>query len=299
MNTRHLASAPGRTPNCGGPALAAHQLGRVPALSEPAEEPAILVPIADITIVEAWSRRLYWDDIRALADLVDELPPITLTHDLRLVDGRLRLEANVLVQRSRIRAVVLPAGLPETELMARAIQANAHHGRRLTDAERTTMVVHLLAEGWEGTDAELARRCRVSRGKVPELRRQGAALAATRAHAECNRLDSPTPAQSDLQDRLSTRPSRRVGRNGRSYPADNAAQRTRILQLAQEDPGRSKAAIAREVGCSRGTVATVLGGHRARPRRRGSVVAVLLQAARTLLSMLRSSRSLSRRVGGR
>ena len=129
------------------------------------------VAISDITIVVEWRRALDASHVRDLAEAIDELPPVTLSADLRLVDGEHRVSAHMLAGRDVVPALVLPAGLSEVELLARAIEANTRHGRGLSGPERTRMTVQLLVAGWTGSDAELARRCGVSRGRLPELRR--------------------------------------------------------------------------------------------------------------------------------
>jgi ParB-like chromosome segregation protein Spo0J len=174
------------------------------------------------------------------------------------VDGEHRLHAHRAAGRESIRAVLLDASLDDVELMALAIEANARHGRPTSTGERTGQAIALLACGWNGSDAELARRCGIARARVPELRIR-AADARRDADAQ-GRPDDSKGLQPDLEDRMEGQGERRVGRGGRSYPGDPAAQRKRILDEAGRQPSASNAAIARAVGCSPTTVASVRAG---------------------------------------
>jgi len=224
----------------------------------PAPADAGIVPIAGITLVAAWRRRMDLPHARAKAEYVDDLPPITLAADLRLVDGEHRLHAHRAAGRDSIRAVLLDASLDDVELMALAIEANVRHGRPTSTSERTGKAIDLLACGWNGSDAELARRCGIARARVPEVRIR-AADARRDAEAQ-GRPDGSKGLQPDLEDRLEGPGERRVGRGGRSYPSDPAAQRKRIVDEAGRQPSASNAAIARAVGCSPTTVASVRAG---------------------------------------
>jgi hypothetical protein len=203
----------------------------------------------------AWRRSLDAGHVRRMVDVLDDLPPITVTSDYRLVDGQHRLRAHELGGRASIRAVVLDEALDETELMARAIEANVRHGRPLSSSERTRLAVDLLASGWDGSDAELARRCGVSRGRVPTLRRL--ALDKCRQASPNTGAGAPTGLQPVLQDRLEADQRRRTSRDGKSVPGDPAAQRARIAAPVTQRPTATNAAIASEVGCSATTVAKV------------------------------------------
>ncbi|CAB4963129.1 unannotated protein [freshwater metagenome] len=142
--------------------------------------------------------------------------------------------------------------------MALAIEANVRHGRPTSTGERTGKAIDLLACGWNGSDAELARRCGIARARVPELRIRAAAVRRTTEAQD--RPDGSKGLQPDLEDRLKGPGERRVGRGGRSYPGDPAAQRKRIVDEASRQPSASNAAIARAVGCSPSTVASVRAG---------------------------------------
>jgi hypothetical protein len=247
----------------------------------PSPADAEIVPIAGITLVAAWRRRMDLPHARAMGEYVDDLPPITLAADLRLVDGEHRLHAHRAAGRDSIRAVLLDASLDDVELMALAIEANVRHGRPPSTGERTGKAIDLLACGWNGSDAELARRCGIARARVPELRIRAAARRATDAQdrPDCSKGLQPVP-----EDRLEGPGERRVARGGRSYPGDPAAQRERILDEAGRQPSASNAAIARAVGCSPSTVASVRAGIQpgASPSRLGRV----LGRVRSLIGVL-------------
>lgn len=245
----------------------------------------VVMAVSDVRPHAPWCRPLDRAHIRRLVNVLDGVPPITVAADGRLIDGHHRLQAHELDGRTTIRAHVLPADLDERALVRIVIETNAHHGLPLSSTDRRRLAIELLTAGWDGSNAELARLCRVRPGSVPSLR----ALAAeqhAKARTELGGLQQgvqPVPGKG-----LDARRERRTGRNGRTYPTDPAAQRRRILAAAQERPGASNAEIARQVGCSPTTVANTLTRWSAAPPTRrvrlGFWIAWIADLARRVLA---------------
>jgi ParB-like chromosome segregation protein Spo0J len=162
--------------------------------------------------------------VRALAEVIDQLPPIVVERDsLKLVDGAHRVAAFELVGRSHIPAVFF-AG-ETTEALALAVQANIKHGKPLTRAERQAAAAKLLRLCPERSDRWLGDVCGLSHSTVAKIRRD----------TDRNKV------------------AVRTGRDGRRRPVDAAVGRARAEQAIADMPGASIRTVAAAAGVAAAT----------------------------------------------
>ena len=103
----------------------------------------------------------------------DDFPPLMVFGEngsYYLADGWHRLLAAKQLSRDKIECAVKPGGLREAILYS--VAANADHGKRRTNGDKTRAVKKLLLDPeWsQWSDREIARRCRVDHGMVGKLR---------------------------------------------------------------------------------------------------------------------------------
>lgn len=211
------------------------------------------VPISDIRIVPAWRRPVRAGHVAALRAHINDLPPILVSADLRLVDGEHRLQAHTAAGLTKISVRRLPADLSDVDLLAAAVEANTRHGLPLTSQQRTEAAKDLLRAGWHGSDRSLASLCGISKNRVNPIRRQVAAEGPPRVP----------------QGHLEGISDRREGRDGKRYPTDPEALRRAILREHRLDPHATNGHIARRTGASPTTVARTRRGLPRRPRTAG------------------------------
>ena len=93
---------------------------------------------------------------------LDNLPPIILSADMRLIDGKHRLRAHQLENREDIEAEILNI-TDDTAILKEAIKRNATHGQQLSREEKKSLARRL----WESTIVEdIAKLLSVSTGLV-------------------------------------------------------------------------------------------------------------------------------------
>lgn len=149
---------------------------------------------------------IHEDTLRDYIDAMErgeELPPIDVVDDgthAYLVDGFHRHAAHLRLRRATIRARVVAGTREDAVWLASSV--NATHGLRRTNADKRRAVRMALehARGATMSDAAIARHCRVHDRLV----------AAVRAEVEREQFGG-------IAD--DTAPARRVGADGRSYPA--------------------------------------------------------------------------------
>lgn len=168
------------------------------------------VPIAAISIVPQWRRPLVPRHVAALRQAL-WLPPILVTHDLRLVDGWHRLTAMRDLGRPTIEVQRLPRETTEVELLACAVQANARQGLKLTTAQRNQAVIDLLLAGCEWSNRRLAETCGVSKDRIPDLIAEAERLVDERSGV-------PHGHVVVREGQLRVVGNTRVGRDGKRYP---------------------------------------------------------------------------------
>lgn len=170
------------------------------------------------------------DHVRALAEILDDVPPIVVHADtMRVIDGVHRVHAAIATGRSTIRAVMFHGD--EAEAQFEAIRTNVAHGKPLTLREREAAAIHVLQLMPDWSDRRIAAGTGLSPRTVARIR--------ARATAD------------------SARSRARVGRDGRKRPVDPSEVRRRVGEALRADPVASNRAIASRTGASQATVRDV------------------------------------------
>ncbi|MEV5954179.1 ParB N-terminal domain-containing protein [Streptomyces sp. NPDC051987] len=166
---------------------------------------------------------------RSLMEIGD-LPPILVNRrTLRVVDGMHRLTAAMLAGRPEIQVRFFDGD--EREAFVASVRANLHHGRRLSQQERSAAACRILAAYPEWSNRAIAQATGLSTKTVATLRRRSSG-------------DGP---------QLNTR----VGRDGRARPVDPSAGRERAAAYLRGHPDASLRRIAAAAGVSVGTARDV------------------------------------------
>lgn len=190
-------------------------------------------PIEIRRLVTTGSPRLAGADpehIRALADVLDGLPPITVHQQtLQVIDGVHRVEAALLNGRKSISARIVDCD--EGTAFVLAVQANTTHGLPLSLDDRKTAAANIVASHPHWSDRAIARVTGLSDKTVSALR--GSATASLpQSHA-------------------------RLGRDGRLRPLNSAERRRQAAAMIRERPDAGLREIARAAGLSPATVRDV------------------------------------------
>jgi hypothetical protein len=109
------------------------------------------------------------DAVDRYRQVIDDLPPITVSEDYRLVDGYHRLKAHRVEGESTIDAEVLPIS-DDDEVYAEAARRNARHGQQLTKDEKRD-VARQLYEQTDLTQSKIAETVAMSSGWVSDKTR--------------------------------------------------------------------------------------------------------------------------------
>lgn len=170
------------------------------------------------------------EHVRALAERVDELPPITVHREsMRVVDGMHRLRAALSRGRKRI-AVTYVHG-SESESFVLAVRANISHGLPLSLADRTAAATRIMNDHAEWSDRKIAEVTGLAHQTIGEIRR--------RASGESDQLHA------------------RIGRDGKLRPVNSARARKFAAELIANDASLSLRQLARAAGISTGTARDV------------------------------------------
>lgn len=115
------------------------------------------IQINEIEYVEELYPRIEVDDttVKRYQNAIDELPPIEVSQDHKLIDGYHRLRAHRQEGRNEIEAIVTEVD-GDDELFRLAVEANADHGLQLSNQEKKT-----IARNWK-------RDYGVSNGEIAE-----------------------------------------------------------------------------------------------------------------------------------
>ncbi len=216
-------------------------MGTVPRMSDSYAGTVALDGLSDAP----WARPLDPVHLESLAE-VATLPAIVITAAGVIVDGHHR----VAVARAR-GATQLPcrvvSGNP-AELLEMAARSNCTHGLPWPRAARTSAARQLLElePGW--SDRRIGGSCGLSHQTIGRLR------------AQLTLPQCSTGPSDRMAARSATRMpviERRVGADGRSRPADPAAQRQRVSELVRASPPMTDHEIRRATGASLTTVRQV------------------------------------------
>jgi ParB-like chromosome segregation protein Spo0J len=162
--------------------------------------------------------------VRALAEVIDQLPPIVVERDqLAVVDGAHRVAAFEFAGRGQIPAIFFAGGTSEALVLA--VQANVTHGKPLTRAERQAAAAQLLRAFPDRSDRWFGDVCGLSHSTVAKIRRDVA------------------------QGKVAVR----TGRDGRRRPLDAASGRARAEQAIADMPGASIRTVAAAAGVAAAT----------------------------------------------
>ncbi|MFJ8490544.1 ParB N-terminal domain-containing protein [Streptomyces sp. NPDC094038] len=161
---------------------------------------------------------------------IGELPPILVNRrTLRVVDGMHRLTAALLAGRPEIDVRFFDGD--ERETFVASVRANLHHGRRLSQQERSAAARRVLTAYPEWSNRAIAQATGLSTKTVAILR--------TRSSGDGPQLNT------------------RVGRDGRTRPVDPSAGRERAAAYLRAHPDASLRRIASAAGVSVGTARDV------------------------------------------
>lgn len=193
--------------------------------------PTEYVPICEL--VTDGSPRLAGENlehIKALAQVESKLPPILVHRQtMRVIDGLHRLRAAEICGRSDIEVRFFEGD--DKAAFVLAVQSNMAHGLPLTLADRTAAAARIVVSHPHWSDRAVANSAGLSATTVAAIRERSA--------PESLELDA------------------RMGRDGRSRPANAAAARRRTRDLITANPDASLREIAREAGVSPATVQDV------------------------------------------
>lgn len=183
------------------------------------------------------SPRLRIDSSRvdALAELDGAWGAIVVRRNsMEVIDGRHRLAAAKRLGHTKMNVTMFDG--TEREARAEAVRLNTAHGLPLSLNERTTAACDLLRHFPEWSDRHLGATCGLAPRTVARLRT----------------MTNVAQTENDciLRDR-------RLGKDGRRYPADPTTQRHTIRLILDEDHSASLRSVAARTGASPETVRAV------------------------------------------
>ncbi|GAA2008377.1 transcriptional regulator [Catenulispora subtropica] len=220
-------------PRPAGTAGPATLLGPVPPRRpRPDSEPrTVAVPLS--LLLPGESPRLEGQDaahVARLAEVEAPLPPILVDRrTMRVIDGTHRLMAAAVNHRPTI-DVVFFEGDP-ADVFLRAVEANVAHGFPLSLNDRRAAARRIIASHRHLSDRAIAQVTGLSAKTIAMLRHQ---------------------SEDDA-----TRPTSRIGRDGRARPLNGGERRARVAELMTERPHASLRELARIAGVSPATASDV------------------------------------------
>lgn len=113
-----------------------------------ADGPVKMIPINDIEFVKELYPRFEVDEevVQRYRNSIDDLPPVRLDEDNRLIDGYHRLRAHRVEGEDEILAVVESVE-DDSDFYKRAIEANTRHGHQLNREEKKSLARDLYENG--------------------------------------------------------------------------------------------------------------------------------------------------------
>jgi ParB-like nuclease family protein len=195
--------------------------------------PVVSIAIGELTL--DGSPRLSGEDpehTRALADVHDTLPPITVHWPtMRVIDGRHRIRAAMLRGKDSINARMIDCD--EHTAFILAVRENVAHGLPLSVADRKAAAASIIVAHPDWSDRAVAESTGLSDKTVSAVR--------VKPTADTSQSDS------------------RRGRDGRLRPVNTAVLRRQAAAMMEDHPEAGLREIARATGLSPTTVRDVRG----------------------------------------
>jgi hypothetical protein len=195
------------------------------------------LPLAVLDIVEnARTGGIIRAHVRLLMETVDHWPPILVWGDdlvVVVVDGAHRVEAARRLRLEAIRAIRFIGSRDDAYL--ESVRRNVQHGLPLSFPDRMRAAQRVLARDPDWSDRRISSLCGLSAKVVARLRR------GQRDHLS---------AKDGVGDGF----ERRIGRDGRSRPAQTGEVQERVRRVLEHNPGRSLRALAAMAEASPETV---------------------------------------------
>jgi ParB-like chromosome segregation protein Spo0J len=167
---------------------------------------------------------------RTLAEVTDELPPITVHRaTMQVIDGMHRVRAALLNGKSVINARLVECD--ERTAFVLAVKANVTHGLPLSPMDRKVAAASIIGSHPEWSDRTVAASTGLSDKTVATIR--------TSATAELPQSNS------------------RLGRDGRMRPLNSASRRRQAAEMLADRPDAGLREVARATGLSPATVRDV------------------------------------------
>lgn len=213
---------------CRGPP-GPHGQGMTDLSTTPGPIPSLL-PVAGLAAASAVRGAIDLAHVARLCEVLVGCPPITVTTDGVIVDGAHRLEAARRLGWETIPGVALPS-LTEAEVLLAAAEANSGHGLPLTREERRRAVEHLLYLDPALSDRRVAQACGVARSVVEAAR------------------TAQRPCSGGASDHV----NRRVGADGKRYPASRRDLGPIAAAVVRLMPAMTVRDLARLLDVSTGT----------------------------------------------
>lgn len=199
-----------------------------------------------------WQRPLDQTHVDALAQVIDQVEPIRVTHDDQVIDGRHRVAAALQAGRSHLPAVRAKV-LDATDVIMLALTANCSHGLPLTRQQRLDGARQLLAMTPTPSAHQVAHACGLARRTVSDIARELRRGTPTGSGVQLAPSGESRREDCDCQARMASVP-RCVGRDGRSRPVDVAAQQAVVHDAVRRHSDWSTAQLVEHLGVSSATV---------------------------------------------
>ncbi len=197
----------------------------------------LLVPINLLRAGPSPRQGIDLGQVSALVELDGSWEPIVVRRgSMEVVDGRHRLAAARRLGHAKVRVSFFEGSDAEARL--EAVRLNVRHGLPLSLGERTAAARDLLRLFPEWSDRQLGTTCGLSPRTVARLR-------------------LPASPEGEAGECVPLVRDRRVGKDGRRYPANPTAQRDAIRRILDEEPHASLRSVASRTGASPETVRAV------------------------------------------
>lgn len=199
-----------------------------------------------------WQRPLDQTHVDAFAQVIEQVEPIQLTHDARIIDGRHRVAAALQSGKTHLLAHCA-SELGSTAVVMIALTANSSHGLPLTRQQRLDGARQLLEMTPTPSVHQVAQACGLARRTVSAISRQLRTGTPTGPGTQLATPAGPPHGDCVCRTRMSSLP-RCVGRDGRSRPVDVGAQQAVVDDAVERHDEWSTAQLVEHLGVSPATV---------------------------------------------